>query len=190
MHPEKPSASLPPSFCWSKGLALKNELTVARLRELLRYDADTGRFTRLKSLKGGAKIGDVAGALESSNGYWRIGVDGTLYYAHRLAWLHTHGVWPRHFIDHINGVRTDNRLLNLREADDSQNQQAQGLKANNSSGVRGVYWHKQRQRWHAEIMVGQKKRSLGLYDTLEEAAVARAAAQAALHPYAIRNDAR
>ena len=94
------------------------------------------------------------------------------------------GEWPPVFIDHINGCRSDNRMANLRLADHSQNQQNAKNRTGTTSGVRGVYWHRQRQRWHAEISLNGVKRSLGLHATLEQAARARMEAQKRLHPFA------
>jgi hypothetical protein len=83
------------------------ELTAARVRELLHYDPETGLFTRLDS-------GELAGG-DNGQGHLRIRVDGRKYFAHRLAWLYVHGAWPMEQIDHINGVRKDNRIANLRD---------------------------------------------------------------------------
>jgi hypothetical protein len=88
-------------------------LTAERLREQLRYDAETGVFTR-RVESGHACVGDVAGSVHST-GYVRIGIDGWKYTAHHLAWLYVHGVWPSDQIEHINRKRSDNRIANLRE---------------------------------------------------------------------------
>ena len=90
-------------------------LTAARLRELLQYDPETGVFTRLVKTSNGIKVGDVAGTADA-RGYILIRVDGWLHLAHRLAWLHMTCEWPKGMIDHINGVRDDNRWSNLRRA--------------------------------------------------------------------------
>ena len=87
-------------------------LTAERLREQLRYDAETGVFTRRVG-SGHARAGDMAGSVLST-GYVRIGIDGAKYTAHCLVWLYVNGVWPDQ-IAHINGNRSDNRIANLRE---------------------------------------------------------------------------
>jgi hypothetical protein len=89
------------------------KLTAERLRKRLRYDAETGLFTRRVG-SGHAHAGDMAGSVHST-GYVRICIDGGRYTAHRLAWLYVHGVWPSGQIDHINRNRSDNRIANLRE---------------------------------------------------------------------------
>jgi hypothetical protein len=91
-----------------------SELDHNTLRELLDYNPDTGEFTwRIRAaywLGVGSRAGSVNG-----KGYRIIGMRGRYYSEHRLAWFYTHGVWPTHEVDHINRVRTDNRLANLRD---------------------------------------------------------------------------
>ena len=83
------------------------------LRALLTYDKDTGVFRRNTS-SGGQEIGSIAGTI-SKYGYIRIRIKNKAYFAHRLAWLYEYGVWPENEIDHINGEKSDNRLINLRK---------------------------------------------------------------------------
>lgn len=96
-------------------------ITQDRLRELLHYDPDTGIFTRLVSTGWRGKVGDVAG-YKNPDGYLVIMIDYKLYLAHRLAWLYTYGRFPE-VTDHINGVRDDNRIVNLREVTNWENAQ-------------------------------------------------------------------
>lgn len=103
-------------------------LTISRLKQLLSYDADTGEFTRIVDC-GNRKAGEIAGA--DSHGYVVIRIDRKNYLAHRLAWFYCTGVWAVATIDHKNGIRNDNRLDNLREAEHTLNN-ANQLKA---SGV-------------------------------------------------------
>lgn len=105
------------------------DLTAARLRQLLRYDPTTGAFVRLQDSFAGefgnvkmASAGDIAGCL-MANGYIAISVDGTAYLGHRLAWLHETGAWPEDLIDHRDGVRSNNRWLNLRPATQARREQ-------------------------------------------------------------------
>jgi hypothetical protein len=93
--------------------------------------------------------------------------------AHRIVWAMTYGYWPGHQIDHINGVRNDNRLCNLREATVAQNQQNQRASPRNASGYPGVSWHKRIGKWEAHITVDGRRHHLGLFDTAREAYAAR-----------------
>src|SRR4051812_36538770 len=112
---------------------------VERLHELLDYQPDTGVF-RWKKRRGPRSAGAIAGSV-ATKGYWRITLDGQECLAHRLAWLYVHGTWPDGELDHIDQVKTNNRISNLRPVTSSQNKQnISGPQRNNASGHRGVYW--------------------------------------------------
>ena len=109
-----------------------------KLKELLHYDPVTGIFTWLSQASNGINIGHVAGRL-NVRGCVEIGICGIVHKAHRLAWLYMTGEWPKEHIDHINGVRNDNRWGNLREATrviNSQNRHK--AQRNNITGFLGV----------------------------------------------------
>ena len=91
------------------------------------------------------------------------------------------GEWPKDQIDHINGIRTDNRFTNLREATTAENTRNGLISKNNTSGFKGVCFHKDTGRWQAKIFINGKGRHLGLFDTAEAAANAYDAAAAKLH---------
>lgn len=90
------------------------------LRSLLIYSPESGLFINKVTRSNNAKEGDEAGSLQNS-GYVAIHINGRKYLAHRLAYVYMTDKWPLKFIDHINNVRTDNRWLNLRECNNSQN---------------------------------------------------------------------
>lgn len=147
-------------------------LTQSEVREILSYDASTGRFS-WKSSGRGRKAGQ-AGAI-GGNGYRQITVRGRKYQAHRLVFLYETGRFPCGDVDHINGNRDDNRLANLRSASRSLNMQNQHvIQARSKSGVRGVCWHKAARKWAARIGTSY----LGLFDTIDAAASARRQAEA------------
>jgi len=75
-------------------------------------------------------------------------------------------------VDHVNGDTPDNRWENLRLASRAQNQHNRGPNRNNKSGFKGVYWHRQRQKWHGAIMVDGRRVLLGLHETAEAAHLA------------------
>jgi HNH endonuclease len=109
----------------------------ARVHELFFYDPHTGVFLR-RQPQASEHVGDVAGC-RTSEGYWRIHVDGRSYFAHRLAWLYMTGKWPKDQIDHINLDGSDNRWGNLRGATNGQNQANSLTRGHNTSGFKGAY---------------------------------------------------
>jgi hypothetical protein len=143
------------------------DLTAERLRDLLSYDAETGIFTWRVAVSHNVHAGAVAGTIDKSRGYRKISIGDVRYLSHRLAWLYVHGVWPTDLIDHANGVRDDNRLANLREATRRGNAANSRLSSNNTSGLKGVRWHKRDRKWHAQINVGGRTVYLGSFNTKE-----------------------
>lgn len=144
------------------------DLTAERVRELLDYNSDSGVFIWKVQRAGFARVGTVAGSLNQS-GYLRIKVDGVRYLAHRLAWLFVHGTWPKCELDHINQIKADNRICNLREVTRSVNLINRPLQKNNKSGFVGVHWDGKNSRWAARIQRQGKNRHLGLFTNIEEA---------------------
>lgn len=141
----------------------------ARLKELFCYDPDTGIFTRRISTNTHNKAGEVAGCRQST-GYINIGADKRFYKAHRLAWLYVYGDWPDGFIDHINGVRDDNRIANLRIATNAENAQNQRKpRTNNKSGFLGVHFQPKKKLYAACIMIDGKSRTIGRFKKAEDA---------------------
>lgn len=144
-------------------------LSVDALKENLHYDPETGIFTRLKQCTGTSKLGDTAGCL-NSRGYLTIMVNGVSYRAHRLAWLYMTGTMPKELIDHKNGIKTDNRFNNLRQATHKQNMENQITpRKNNKSGFLGVSFYKSLQNYRAFIRIDGKRLYLGQFNTAEEA---------------------
>lgn len=159
--------------------------TANRLRELFHYDRKTGIVTRRITLSHKAKKGSRVGGLTTA-GYLNLWVDGGLYQLHRLIWCMETGAWPVHGIDHRDGVRSNNRWRNLREATTAQNHQNKGAYRNNTTGITGVTFNKKSQKYAAQIQVNGKNHHLGLFDNIEDAAAARAVAKERLHPFSCR----
>jgi hypothetical protein len=161
----------------------KTDLTQARAQELFHYDEESGIFTRLIRT-GHCHVGDIAG-YKHHTGYIQIKIDCKEYLSHRLAFLYAYGVWPKDQIDHINGIRDDNRLCNLREATLAQNYQNQrkAQSDNKTSGLLGVSFDKKRKKWLAQIMIDRKNKHLGRYNTPEEAHEAYLNAKRKLHSH-------
>jgi len=146
-------------------------LTQARLKELLAYDKNTGVFTWLHRRGGKATVGRPAGARDFY-GYVVIRLDGVLYKAHRLAWLYEHGDWPEQNLDHINQDKNDNRLKNLRLANQSLNMHNARRKVT-KSGIVGVTWDAARKKWCARIKIDYAGIFLGRFDRKQDAIKAR-----------------
>ncbi len=140
-------------------------MTQNKLKSLLTYNKDTGIFNWLKS-------GKVAGTKDL--GYIRIRIEGKAYRAHRLAWLYVYGCMPTKEIDHINRVKHDNRIINIRDVSKSENQ------SNRESFFvkgKGVQYNKRDNIWVSKISVNKKQIYIGSYSTKEEALIARRKAE-------------
>ena len=141
------------------------------LKEMLDYDKDTGVFYWKVNSGSGGKIGAIAGA-KHKTGYIRVGIKGKVYQAHRLVWIYIYGYIPK-TLDHINHNKSDNRLSNLREVSDSENQRNRSRNHNNTSGVAGVCWNKNACKWQAQIKTPEKNLYLGLFSEFSDAVNAR-----------------
>ena len=152
-----------------------------RLKELLHYDAPTGvfRWRGIRKDRQGQPW-DVAG-YPRSNGYMHVRIDGKYHLLHRLAWLYVHGQFPSGEIDHLNRIRNDNRIHNLRDASKCQNQQNRSIQTNNTSGVPGVVFSKKYGTWKARIKANNQYHHLGTFKTFDDAVTARKTAEKKLH---------
>jgi hypothetical protein len=112
-------------------------------------------------------------------GYRYVTFKNVHYKEHRLIWLWVTGVWPENQTDHVDGDRSNNRFENLRDVTGSENQHKITYNKNNTSGFRGVCYHKDNKRYVARIRVNCKIHHLGYFDTPEDASVAYQAAAAA-----------
>lgn len=172
-----------------------NTLTQDQLKTLLHYDPDTGVFTWLprdvtyfktpKSCKtwNTQFSGKVAGTVDK-HGYVILSLYGKKHSAHRIAFLWLNGSFPTNQVDHINHIRADNRWINLRAVTGLENMQNIRLSRKNTSGILGVSWRKDKNKWRSRIKLNGRERALGHFATIEEAAAARAKAsvQYGFHP--------
>lgn len=150
-------------------MELNEKALRARICELFDYNPNTGLFIRKTTIPNGrALAGSVAGTL-NGHGYISIKIDLRFHAAHRLAWLYMTGRIPKHQVDHINGIRTDNRFSNLREATNSQNQANAKRPSHNTSGFKGVSFNKASGKWQANIRVNGRQIHLGSHKTPENA---------------------
>ena len=144
-------------------------ITQAELQQILHYDPLTGLFTWKKKISHKVVIGSIAGSF--NNKYKEISIFKERHKSHRLAWLYVHGILPPkpNMIDHINGIKHDNRLINLRVATPAQNAHNAKLRSDNTSGCKGVSFNKRTEKFVANICINNEQLFLGLFDTLEEA---------------------
>lgn len=151
-------------------------LTRDHILEVLDYNADTGVFKWKKP------VVKIAGSM-CSQGYLRVKINGKSYKQHRLAWFLVNNEWPE-MIDHINRIRTDNRITNLRPAKNQDNQMNRlDPSATNKSGHLGVNFNKEANRYAARIKCGAKRIHIGYFDTPEMAAAAYNAKKAELSKF-------
>lgn len=153
---------------------------VARLHELLHYDPETGIFTWASGAQPHI-VGKQAGSKTFRQGYVAITVDRRKLLAHRLAMGMALGKMPVHQVDHINGIKTDNRLANLREATNAENHRNTGVRCTNKSGVKNVYWHKQARKWTVAIRALGKQHFVGQFSDIADAEKAAIAFREAMH---------
>jgi hypothetical protein len=146
-------------------------MDLAKLKSYVHYDPDTGVFTAKRAC-GSRPAGRVLNS-KNRHGYVQISAANRSYTAQRLAWFYVHGVWPDGVIDHINRVRDDNRLCNLRCVNRSVNALNTEY-AKGKSKVRGVTYVPP---WKATITINGKRKDLGRFHTLEEAVAARKKAE-------------
>lgn len=147
------------------------------------YDKYTGVFTRkVPMYRKPNSVGEVAGGI-SANGYRYISIDKKHYLAHRLAWLYVYGAWPKNQIDHINGIRADNRICNLREATPSENNQnVTKARAGSLVDYLGVSYGKNG-KFRARIHVNNKLFHIGTFLTAEDARDAYLSTKRNLHNF-------
>lgn len=176
-------------------------VTPEQLRQLLRYEPETGRLfwrnaplsmfeargshaPRIHAAWNAKYAGKEALAYrEKSRPYAYGDVLGKKVYAHRAIIAMRDGVWPK-AVDHVDGDKTNNRLSNLRAVTTQQNCMNSGFRSDNTSGATGVWLDKRDNRWCAEIFHAGRKKFIGRFHVLEDAKAAREAYQAALgfHP--------
>lgn len=154
-------------------------ISLDRLKTLLDYDKQTGQFTWLKQTSSRVTVG-ASPDRKDPDGYLVVMLDGKNYRQHRLAWFYVNGFWPKKQIDHVNGLRHDNCIVNLRQCDEQDNNRNRGLSRNNTSGISGVSF--QQGRWCVRIRTDKTTRMFfGYYDDLELAELVAAVARDKYH---------
>lgn len=176
-------------------------ITAELLCQLLSYEPETGKLFWLPRPEhmfpengSGGKSGNCkrwngrfawrqAFTTISTQGYYRGSIGAKAYTAHCLIWAMQTGEFCQTYIDHINGIKTDNRWNNLRAATRSQNAQNQGVRANNTSGVKGVSWVRRERKWCARVMIDRRSIHIGYFSDLNAATAAVRSARTVFHGY-------
>ena len=173
---------------------LMGRVTPDMLRQLIRYEPDTGKMfwmprgpgwfscnEAMKSTMVASWNSRFAGSpalhVLDTGGYFSGYLLGRKSRAHRVAYAIYHDKWPEGFIDHINGIRTDNRAQNLRAVSRTENAHNSRLAINNTSGRTGVAYRDDTNRWVASIDADRKRISLGSFSSRDDAVAARIAAE-------------
>ena len=157
-------------------------ITQKRCKEVWNYDPITGKFSWKEKVSDKVIVGTTAGSVRPDK-YVQVRLDGKIYFVHRLIWLWMTGEFPKKSVDHINGIRYDNRWENLREAGKSDQQENRSKSKNNSTGYTGVIYEKRRNLYRADIMSKNKSYFLGYFETAEQASEAYKQAKSELHKF-------
>lgn len=155
-------------------------LDIGILREVLSCDYETGKlfwkkrplhmFANEKRMnEWNTRYSNKEAFISNINGYMRGKIFGVAYSAHRVIWALYYDKWPGPYIDHINGIKDDNRISNLREATNRENLRNRGRPSTNKSGYKGVSFHKRSKRYQANIMTNKGRKNLGYFDCPKEA---------------------
>jgi hypothetical protein len=185
-------------------MASKALPTPEQLRQLLDYDPETGALTwrargpemfkpairpaKTRAAKWSAKnAGKLALTADNGDGYLIGRVYGSNHRAHRVIWAMHYGAWPAGDVDHINGNRKDNRIVNLRAATKGENARNAAKRRDNTSGACGVSWHRHSGKWMARIKMDGKSIFLGRFTNLEDAVKARKMAEARIGGFTERH---
>lgn len=136
-------------------------ITQAELKELLDYNPDTGLFTYKNNKPAPRGL---------CKGYLRLTINKNIYYQHRLAWLYMLGSFPINEIDHINGIRHDNRISNLRDATYREN--VQNRKYHREGKLVGCYFNKKSNKWFSCVTIKNRTYYIGKFDSEKQASEA------------------
>ena len=140
-------------------------ISYEKLHKMFTYNPETGLLKRKRNKQ-------VVGTL-NGKGYLDVSIEGKNHRVHRVCYCMYHGYWPENDIDHINQIKTDNRIKNLREVSRSCNMRNSKLHTNSSSGVKGVSWNKQRKKWKTYITINNKNIYVGFFKDFDSAVMAR-----------------
>jgi hypothetical protein len=139
---------------------------MTNFNEYLKYNSETGEIIWIKPTSKKIKIGQIAGS-KDAYGYLVIHVQGKDYKAHRLAWYLHYGKWPINQIDHINGIKNDNKINNLRDVTNQQNHY--NKKGHRENTYKYYSFHKGNKKWQVRASINGKQKHFGYFETEEKA---------------------
>jgi hypothetical protein len=164
--------------------AAKTRPTIEELREYLDYDPETGALRWKKPLGQRARVGQIGGST-NGRGYTQLQFNKTKLVAHRVAFALYYGRWPTPCCDHINCVKTDNRIVNLRECSVFANAQNAGVRRDNKTGVKGV--RRSRSGYKASVSINGARHEK-YFRRLEDAAAYAKQLREQLHGEFVRHE--
>ena len=153
-----------------------NKELIDYAKEHMHYDPDTGEFRWIKkphmmNVGGKCNPGDLVGSIHRS-GYRTATIKGKHVQLHRLAWIFVYGEISSEMIDHINGIRDDNRIENLRLASHAQNMHNSHSREKIGSSVKNVNWDKESGKWRVRVRYNGKRHHGGRFESLADAEAA------------------
>jgi hypothetical protein len=166
-------------------MGMKTDISITELAQLLRFDPELGLLTWLPRPRhmftSDKQYGTWNTRFANKQAFTHIGRDGyycgcihgSVYKTHRVGWTLYHGEWPADYLDHINGVRTDNRIENLRSVTRGENSKNRRLYKKNNTGHNGISWRESTKKWIVQIQSGGTKMHLGVFTKLDDAVAAR-----------------
>lgn len=155
---------------------MKDDLTYIEVSYILLYDKETGKLF-WKVRRGGRALAGQEATSISTRGYAQVGINNTCYQAHRLAWLLTYKCWPKSGLDHINWIKTDNRICNLREVSQQENMHNKSLYKNSKTGLTGVNWSEMKSTYQVRLSRDKVEKHLGYFTDFFEACCVRKSAE-------------
>ena len=165
-----------------------NRVNEQIIREALDYNPETGELTwrvrppshfltkKLFKIWNKRYSGKKAGSFRK-DGYLQVKLNRKPYLNHRISWFLYYGCFPNNQIDHANGVKTDNRIQNLRDVTHQQNAMNRKKEIRNNSGVTGVRFSKRLKKWRSEIKCKSKYYYIGVFENFDDAVAARKEAE-------------
>lgn len=141
----------------------------SKLKQLFDYNED-GYLVWKINASTRARLGDLAGCINPSTGYWQVVYNGKKFYNHRLIWVWNYGTEPPKYIDHVDGVRDNNKINNLRASSVSQNRHNSVKRKTGLSVYKGVTLVPSFNKWKARITIKGKQVLLGYFDSEIQAA--------------------